>query len=249
MHHRVGQLRGDRLVRRALGEQGAQRGAPADVGEPAERPARLGRAARPGSCRTRRSRGPSSRSATSCAARPSTPGRASRSLRGLRAGLRHLGGPGLAGAVVAAAARGRLGVVELAAQELHPAPVRRLVVEHRLLLARRAPWPPARSAPRRRPTAGRWPPSRRRCGSPRRPRRAPSASTRAVPGTGRRASRARRSTAAARRPPGTSSVARTWRSGGKASEAKYAQMSRSSRPGSSTTSARSTPRPARPICW
>ena len=44
-------------------------------------------------------------------------------------------------------------------------------------------------------------------------------------------------------------VCRTSGSGGKASDAKYLQMSRSSWPGSSTTSARSTARPARPICW
>ena len=44
------------------------------------------------------------------------------------------------------------------------------------------------------------------------------------------------------------SAARTWYSGGNASEAKYAQMSRSSRPGSRITSALATARPARPIC-
>ena len=42
---------------------------------------------------------------------------------------------------------------------------------------------------------------------------------------------------------------RTWSSGGKPWEPNHSQMARSSSPGSRTTSARSTPRPARPTCW
>ncbi len=198
LDHRVGELAGDRLVRRALGEQGAQRAAPADVGQPAERPARLGgagsgdlagrvdpellHAGRPHLPRLDRHAGPGE----------PVP-------RGRRAGRRHVGGPGLAGAVVAPAARRRLGVVELAPQELHPAAGRSPGSRASPAARASAPRPPARSARRRRPTAGRWRPSRRRCASPRRPRRAPSASSPAVPGTGRRGSRARRWTAAGRR--------------------------------------------------
>ena len=45
------------------------------------------------------------------------------------------------------------------------------------------------------------------------------------------------------------STSRTAGSGGKPWEPNQSQMERSSAPGRSTTSARSTPRPARPTCW
>ena len=46
-----------------------------------------------------------------------------------------------------------------------------------------------------------------------------------------------------------SRTARTSFSGGKPWEPNHSQMERSSLPGRRTTSARSTPRPARPTCW
>ena len=46
-----------------------------------------------------------------------------------------------------------------------------------------------------------------------------------------------------------SRTTRTCSSGGKPCEPNHSQMARSSWPGSRTTSARSTPRPARPTCW
>ncbi|CPU65496.1 Uncharacterised protein [Mycobacteroides abscessus] len=49
--------------------------------------------------------------------------------------------------------------------------------------------------------------------------------------------------------PRASRVARTWSCGGNAVDANHSQMRRSSSPGRSTTTAESTPRPARPTCW
>ena len=68
--HGVGELVGDRPVGSLVGEQRPQCGSPADVGETAERAARLGLRLR-GSCPRRRGfPGPSSPAATSAAARP-----------------------------------------------------------------------------------------------------------------------------------------------------------------------------------
>ena len=103
------------------------------------------------------------------------------------------------GAVVAPPARGRLGVVELAPQELHPGdpppPGRRASPAARVT----APRPPAHSAHRRSSTEGRWPPSRL-CGARHRAvhvEHLSIVSSRPGP-TGRRAFRARRWTAGGR---------------------------------------------------
>ena len=228
-----GELVGDRAVRRLLGQQGAQRGAPADVGQAAEGAAGLGQRGRPGSCRTRRSRAPSSRSATSSAARPWCRGGRAAPVRPRRrpAGRR----PASAGRCSCRTGRtgAAPGVVELAGAGT-PSGTRS--------------WPGRRASPAARGSAR----------AATRSYRSPSYVPRLAGGhpaaavAGHRAVHVehlehRLQPAPGQVDPGldaavdsglpasasASSVARTCRSGGKASEAKYAQMSRSSRPGSS----------------
>ncbi len=133
--HRIGELVRDRPIGSLAGEQHPQRGSPADIGETAERAARLGRTVRgdlaggardPQVLHPRRPHPP--RLDRDPGAEQSLPGC-------VRAGLRDLGVRLPASAVVAAAAAGRLRVVELMAQVLHPAGIGHLVGQHGLLFA------------------------------------------------------------------------------------------------------------------
>ncbi len=144
---------------------------------------------------------------------------------------------------------GQLRVVQRRTQERHPAPASRSRTRGSPPARRGGSRPPGRSAPRRRSTVARSPASRRAPGVT-----APSTSSTLSIISRRPRRRSTRDSSAAvdiggRRRPSTSSVARTESSSGKAWDANQSQIAASSRPGSSTTSARAVARPARPTCW